>query len=170
MRLTPELRESLREELRHRLVQGEPKSEILSALATKYGITSESMSWFLRTLDEVHSMVAPHARERREAQEPSDHDFSKGRKLPWSITRVERLFHSRSRDGKPVPLAAALSKLTEDDLRRLISAKKLLPRLQDVRRKEKHLQALLDRLHRQIERARAKAEKIELRIQRIMEK
>jgi hypothetical protein len=149
-KLSPSKREALRKEIGEQFAAGVPRIKIVNGLSKKYGIAPITMRWYLRTGFQSHS----------------------GSRLPSlnpASSTPDRSAVTRGQLHQPSPpLAADLPKIlfdrSEAQLKRLLEAKKLIPRLQAARDRERKLQEQIRRLDRERRAEASRAVTIERQV------
>jgi hypothetical protein len=161
-KLTPEKRVALRKELKRKLAAGVSRSEILKTLSTKFGITPEGMRWYLKEKFPKRSKASTASTGKRGMARRGGQTLGKqGAKAKKATSAKPAL------NGSALHLPEVLNRLTERDLKRLLSAKKMVPDLEASRRREQELRTRVRELGRELRAESYKARKIQRQIKRL---
>jgi len=142
-KLSPQQRETIRKEIRQYLAQKKRPSEILSAVAKKYGITTVTARWYLKSVRGPQSSPAAGARGAKAAKSP--------KKRITSRKRVQRL-------------VANVQAIAEETFSRAREAKKLIPQWRTYVSRELSLKKLEGKLRRELRLVSSKAQALHRKI------
>jgi len=155
-------RKSLRSDIDSRMAGGASRREIVQSLAAKYKISPISMRWYLRTQTAPESAARPPV-----ALEVSPSPEPAARSLAAEKTLLDAFVSWKPGAGDDQTLVTLLSGLTHQKIKRLLEAKKLLPKLDQLRRHESHIRGQIRQLEKKLESETGKARGVEEQIRRL---
>jgi hypothetical protein len=157
-KLSDPQRKALRQDIQAKLSSGMPRRDLVRTLSTKYRISPISMRWYLRT--QPAALAAGDGNASAGPLAAAGLPNASGEALARSL-----LGEAPGNGGRSV--VDMLSGLTPQKIRRLIQAKKLIPKLQVFRRHESAIRGRIRRLEKQLESELGKARGVEAQIKRL---
>jgi hypothetical protein len=133
-KLSLQQRKSIREEIRRHVAQKKGRAEILNGLAGKYGFTTATARWYYT------SVVRPTARPAKQAAK-----------------RGTRRAAVRTSVGAPLTAVRQLQSAAETHLKRLLEAKRLIPKWQGYVKRASALRKLEKRVKSDLRTASSQA-------------
>ncbi|HYF01545.1 MAG TPA: hypothetical protein VEJ18_21665 [Planctomycetota bacterium] len=156
-KLSSEQRTELRQEMSKALAAGQKPADILNETAKKYGITTITARWYLKSLDGGKS--AGRGRKRRGPGRPPGSGARRGR-------RPGRRAGGTAGDG----LAGALASARAASVKQAKAAQKLFARWQGILAKQGSLRKIERTVKRQLARLSRQAKAVGRRISRLVER
>jgi hypothetical protein len=149
-KLSGESRIALRKEMRAEIKAETPVGQMLRAISSKYSIAYETARWYYKHLD--NEQASPPKKTRRAR--------GKGRGVAKKArSRIRRRGPGRGRLSLP-RLIRLTQRLTEEELRRALAAKKLVARLEIEQAREQDLKKELRRAQRRFTRLRRRIKRL----------
>jgi len=152
-KLDEDKRKALRADISARLAAGIHRRILVKELSLKYRISPISMRWYLRTQDPV-GPSGSHPLPPASHEAPTE-----------AITQA--LLGGDAAVGHDASLVDLLNGLTQEKIKRLMEAKKLIPKLLVFRRHESELRHQIERLEKKLGSEVGKARGLEAQIKRL---
>lgn len=160
-KLSDDQRLSLRRDIAAKLSAGVPRTTIVKGLSSKYKISPISMRWYLRT-QPTSGAAKPGASQTA----PPAAGGTPLRKPDAGLTAALGCGTSGSaHHGKS--LVDILNEVTPKKLKRILEAKKLIPKLAVHRRQESKLKGQIQLLEKKLESEQSKVRGVEAQIKRL---
>jgi hypothetical protein len=154
-KLSPDQREAIRKEMRQGMAQKKKTIDIINAASEKYGITTITARWYLKSLSG--------GRKRASTRRPKQ-----SRRV--SRRRGRRPGVRLTTNGSSLRIVQQVTSVADKTLKRALEAKKLIPKWQVYVRKEASLRQLESKLKVQLRRVSSKASALHRRIQALTPK
>jgi len=158
-KLSPQQRETIRKEIRQYLAQKKRPSEILSAVAKKYGITTVTARWYLKSVRGPQSSPAAGARGAKAAKSPKKRITSRKSRKASAPSNG----HPKA-GGAVQRLVANVQAIAEETFSRAREAKKLIPQWRTYVSRELSLKKLEGKLRRELRLVSSKAQALHRKI------
>jgi hypothetical protein len=144
-KLSPQQRETIRKEIRLSLNQKKKQADILRAVAKKYGITTITARWYYKSI--VRPVKAP---------------TPKKAKASRAISYTPRV---QATNGASLRIVQQVVSLADRSFKRVLEAKKLIPKWQSYVKKEAALKKLESKVKSDLRAISTKASALHRRIQ-----
>jgi hypothetical protein len=157
-KLSPEQRENVRKEIRQYIAHKKKPAEILKTVAKKYGITTITARWYLKS---VRGPQSPSAGRATSAKSSKRASTKKNRK-----PRAQTNGHT-PRNGAVHRLVSSVQAIAHETFSRARQAKKLVPKWRAYIGKEFSLRKLESRVRRELRVISSKAQALHRKIREL---